>query len=205
MGAHATSKVILWDLMDTVVKDPFFTHMPAFFGLSFEELIAQKHPSVWSEFELGQIDEDELLERFFLDGRPVDGSRLKQTLLDAYHYIDGMEALLQALKARGVPMYALSNYPHWYALIEQRLHLSRYLDLSFISCRIAARKPDARAYQIPCERLGRPPADFVFVDDRKENVDAARVQGLDGILFDGDVPSLTASLERTLAANPPGR
>lgn len=39
--------VLLLDVMDTVVYDPFFHDMPRFFGLSFKELLAAKHPTAW--------------------------------------------------------------------------------------------------------------------------------------------------------------
>lgn len=34
----ASRPILLFDIMDTVVKDPFFERMPAFFGLTFEEV-----------------------------------------------------------------------------------------------------------------------------------------------------------------------
>lgn len=41
-----TSKpVLLLDIMDTIVTDPFFEHMPRFFNMSFKELLAAKHPT----------------------------------------------------------------------------------------------------------------------------------------------------------------
>ena len=43
--------VLLFDVMDTLVYEPFHHEMPAFFGLSFDELMAAKHPTAWVEFE----------------------------------------------------------------------------------------------------------------------------------------------------------
>ena len=43
--------ILLFDVMGTLVHDPFFEEMPEFFGLSFDELLAVKHPSAWVEFE----------------------------------------------------------------------------------------------------------------------------------------------------------
>lgn len=34
----AKAPVILLDIMDTVVKDPFYTHMAGYFDLSFDEV-----------------------------------------------------------------------------------------------------------------------------------------------------------------------
>jgi len=49
--------VLLFDIMDTLVRDPFYQDVPAFFGMPFKELIDVKHPTAWIEFEKGLIDE----------------------------------------------------------------------------------------------------------------------------------------------------
>jgi HAD superfamily hydrolase (TIGR01509 family) len=187
-------EVILWDVMDTLVRDPFFTHMAGFFGLSFEELLARKHRTTWVDFEVGKTDERGLYERFFADGTPIDGPRFKQHVRDAYTWIDGIEALLHDLKANGVEMHALSNYPTWYLLIEERLQLSRYIELSFFSCDTGVRKPAPEAYLGACQKLGRRPDECLFIDDREKNVAAARAVGMHGLTFTGDVSALRVAL-----------
>ena len=49
--------ILLFDIMDTLVRDPFYEDVPAFFGMSLKELIDCKHPTAWAEFEKGLIDE----------------------------------------------------------------------------------------------------------------------------------------------------
>lgn len=61
--------------------DPFFNDMPAFFNMSFKELLASKHPSTWIEFECGHITEDELAAKFFADGRAFDGPALRRMMV----------------------------------------------------------------------------------------------------------------------------
>ena len=186
--------VILWDVMDTLVRDPFFTHMARFFGFSFEEMLRRKHPHTWVRFELGLVDEQELFDRFFADGTKFDGPAFKQHVRDAYAWIDGIEPLLQELSVAGVAMHALSNYPPWYRLIDERLQLSRYVELTFFSCDTGVRKPAPDAYLGACRSLGRAPAECLFVDDRADNCDAARAAGLHAIHFQGDVLALRAAL-----------
>jgi HAD superfamily hydrolase (TIGR01509 family) len=187
-------EVILWDVMDTLVRDPFFTHMADFFGLSFDELLRRKHPTAWSKFELGKLDEQGLFDQFFADSTPIDGPAFKRCVGEAYAWIDGIEPLLIELKAAGVPMHALSNYPPWYQLIEDRLRLSRYVDLTFFSCDTGVRKPAPDAYLGACRKLERRPDQCLFVDDRSLNTDAAREVGLHALQFTGDVAALRASL-----------
>jgi FMN hydrolase / 5-amino-6-(5-phospho-D-ribitylamino)uracil phosphatase len=186
--------VILWDLMDTLVRDPFFTHMAPFFGLGFEELLASKHPSAWGEFELGRIDEQELYQRFFRDGRAIDGEGLKRCMQHAYAWIEGMEPLVQELQGRGVQMHLLSNYPHWYRLCDERLGVSRYVRLSFVSCHTGVRKPAPEAYLNACRTLNVGPGDCLFVDDREPNCEAARALRMDSVRFEG-VDALRKALE----------
>lgn len=186
--------IILWDIMDTLVRDPFHTHMPAFFGYSFEALVQRLMPKNWVEFELGQLEEAAFYERFFRDLTPIDGPGLKRCMAEAYAWIEGVEPLLVELKQRGVRMHALSNYPPWYQLVEQRLGLSRYIELSFISCLTGVRKPASEAFLGPCRALGVEPSQCLFIDDRASNCDAARALGLSALQFRGSSAALRAEL-----------
>eukprot|EP00879_Flechtneria_rotunda_P024364 GHRR01025823.1.p1 GENE.GHRR01025823.1~~GHRR01025823.1.p1 ORF type:complete len:153 (+),score=19.10 GHRR01025823.1:97-555(+) len=69
-------QTVLLDVMDTIIQDPFFEHMPRFFNISFKELLAAKHPTAWVEFESGVINQDQLFAKFFADGRSFDGQAL---------------------------------------------------------------------------------------------------------------------------------
>lgn len=187
--------VLLLDVMDTLVYDPWHAEVPALFGLTLPELLAQKHPTAWQEFELGGLDEETFAARYFADGRAVDPAAFKACLRDAYRWLDGVEELLAELESRGVAMHALSNYPPWFELIEERLGLSRYLSWEFVSCRTGVRKPDRAAYLGPARRLGVAPGDCLFVDDKARNVAGAEAVGMPAIEFES-----AAQLRRELAA-----
>ncbi len=177
--------VLLLDVMDTLVREPWFEDAPAFFGMSLEELHAAKHPTAWIAFEEGRLDEEAFLDGFFRDGREFDRAGFLAHLRAGYRWLPGMEALLAELRGAGVPMHALSNYPTWYRAIEEDLGLGRFLAWSFVSCETGLRKPDLRAYTHAVEELGVPAADCLFVDDREENVAAAREAGMDAVRFTG--------------------
>jgi len=174
--------IILWDIMETLVTEPFYDAMPAFFQMTLDELLQVKHPTTWLEFEKGEIDETEHFRRFFRDGRPIDGPGLRQCVLRGYRWIEGMQPLVAELHERGYPMHALSNYPIWYELIEQRLCLSRYLHWTFVSCHTGVRKPDADAFLGAARALEVEPDQCLFIDDRAVNVEAARRLNMDTIL-----------------------
>jgi FMN hydrolase / 5-amino-6-(5-phospho-D-ribitylamino)uracil phosphatase len=176
---------ILFDVMDTLVSDPFFDVVPAFFGVTLPVLLEQKHPTAWIEFEIGARTPREYYEGMFLDGRSFDHDAFELAVRGSYRFLDGVEPLLKDLVERQHHMHALSNYPTWYRWIEQKLALSRYVAWSFVSCHTKLRKPDPAAYLNAAESLGKKPEDCLFIDDRPLNCAAAEAVGMQTILFSG--------------------
>ena len=68
------------------------------------------------------------------------------------------------------------------------------------SSAVGMRKPDERIYRLTCERIGVDPTAAVFVDDNRDNVDAARAVGMEAVHFGDDpwvaIDELDAILER---------
>jgi HAD superfamily hydrolase (TIGR01509 family) len=173
----------LFDVMDTLVHEPFHVEMPAFFGLTLEELMREKHPTAWIEFELGRMSERDFLHGFFRDARAFDHERFLEVVHEAYRWLPGMEALLSGLARSGHAIHALSNYPQWFEAIEARLAPSRFLKWSFVSCRTGVRKPDAQAFIGAAEALGVPASACLLIDDRAVNCQAARAVGMEAVRF----------------------
>ncbi|KFK42385.1 hypothetical protein AALP_AA2G249200 [Arabis alpina] len=161
--------ILLFDIMDTIVRDPFYHDVPSFFRMPMKELLESKHPMAWIEFEKGLIDEEELERNFFIDGRDFDMEGLKECMISGYSYLDGMQELLQTLKADDFEIHAFTNYPIWYKMIEDKLKLSDYLSWTFCSCNAGKRKPDPEFYLQVVGHLGVEPCDCIFIDDRLDN------------------------------------
>ncbi|KAK9789916.1 hypothetical protein WJX73_001873 [Symbiochloris irregularis] len=202
-AAVASSKhVLLFDVMDTIVWDPFFTKTPEFLGMTLKELFAVKHPQTWSKFERGEINEAALFKDFFQDGRSFDGAGLKQAMVSSYCYQPGMQQLLQQLHQAKVPMHVMSNYPAWWQYIEDQLGLSQYLSWTFISCEgpmKGKRKPEPEGFKAVEEHLGlgdtSAGAQLVLIDDRLPNVEGALQAGWDAIHF-RDADQLKGELQQ---------
>ncbi len=186
--ASPDGPALLFDVLGTLVHDPFFDEVPRALGMELEELLRLKHPTSWVEFELGDLTEDELLARFFADGRRFDHAALARSFTENFRFLDGVEPLLQELGARGARPHLLSNYPVWFERIEERLRLSRYADWSFVSCRTRLRKPDPEAYLHAARSLGRSPGECLLVDDVARNVAAAARLGMPAFRFTGAAP-----------------
>ncbi|CAA0829283.1 Haloacid dehalogenase-like hydrolase (HAD) superfamily protein [Striga hermonthica] len=182
-NSHSGKPILLFDIMDTIVRDPFYHHIPPFFGMSMKELLECKHPTAWIEFEKGLISEMELARMFFKDGRPIDLEGLKSCMRQGYTYIPGIEELLADLKKNGYEMHSCTNYPIWYEIIEEKLKLSTFISWTFCSCLMGKRKPDPDFYMDILKHLNVEPACCIFIDDRMRNVEAAIDVGFNGIQY----------------------
>jgi len=180
--------VLLLDVMDTIVRDPFYEDMPAYFNCTLKELFKVKHPTAWLDFEKGLIQDDEFRRSFFEDGREFDErgyQGLKQCMYEGYAWLDGMEDLLGGLLSAGYELNAFSNYPQWYNMIEEKLELSRYIEWSAVSCHTGFRKPDPDAYSAAAARAGAHVDNCIFVDDNLSNIEAATAIGMRAVHFQG--------------------
>jgi 2-haloacid dehalogenase len=107
--------------------------------------------------------------------------------------VPGTRAIFEALAARG-PVYGISNFSR--ELFDRTAPIYPFLSTFtglVLSADVGINKPDPRIYRILCERHGLAPADCIFIDDSAANVEAARAEGMGGIVF-SDASSLSASL-----------
>ncbi len=107
----------------------------------------------------------------------------QQELKEALHPDREMYALAHKLKEGGICVGMLSNINESLAEKVRAHGLYDPFDPCFLSCEIGAEKPDPKAYALLLEALSLPASEVVFIDDRIENVEAARAIGLDAILF----------------------
>ncbi len=92
--------------------------------------------------------------------------------------IDGAIALQRALRAKGVPVFALTNFGKY--SFEEALPKMDFLtdfDRLYVSGRMGVIKPDPRIYEMVEDDCGLPPASLLFTDDRADNITAAARRG----------------------------
>jgi FMN phosphatase YigB (HAD superfamily) len=109
------------------------------------------------------------------------------------------EAAIEALHARGVPQYGLSNISH--ETLDSTLLMSpAFGRLSGIvaSGFEGVMKPDPAIYRLCCARFGLEPGDFLFVDDSADNIAAAAAMGFDTHHFTDPAALLPALQARRL-------
>lgn len=101
------------------------------------------------------------------------GGEIKETL-----------AVFNDLKAAGMPLYALTNWSHEaFPWAYEKYDFMKQFDGIVVSGFEKVMKPDHRIYYLLMERYRINPAESVYIDDNRPNVDAAAALGFHGIHF----------------------
>ncbi len=109
--------------------------------------------------------------------------RLIAAKLAAIKEIPGMISLVKQLQHQGYQTALLSNVRSSQAAIKKQLGYYQLFSPVQLSCDIGIRKPDPQAYEILLSKLHVPPQSVLFIDNRINNVEAAKDVGMDGIVF----------------------
>jgi len=97
---------------------------------------------------------------------------------------DYAETWVRYLKDKGYHVYILSNYAtDTLERTEDKLTFLKYVDGAVFSCQVKQIKPEPEIYKTLLGRYHLDPEKSVFLDDRAENCEAARKQGIHAIQF----------------------
>ena len=121
------------------------------------------------------------------------GERFGETITEP---MPGVHALVEALDARGVPLFAITNFSadFWTPFREREAaFFDRFRDI-VVSGAEKMMKPDPAIYYLALDRFGLRPDQALFVDDRVINVEGALAVGMHAHLFT-DAADLRARLE----------
>lgn len=100
--------------------------------------------------------------------------------------IDGSIALLRALRAKGIPVFALSNFGiDSFAYAQTQYSFLTEFDQLFVSGHLGVIKPASAIYEHVERGSGVPPESLLFTDDLPENIAAAAERGWKTHLFTG--------------------
>lgn len=92
--------------------------------------------------------------------------------------VPGSIELVEALDARGVPLYAITNFgaEFWAAFRPTQPVFRRFRDVVVSGVEKLA-KPDPEIYALAARRFGHAPERMLFIDDNAANIEAARGEG----------------------------
>jgi len=171
--------------------DPRHLYRKLFAGddAAMEEFLATVCNSAWNVRQDG--------------GRPIAEATRELTLAHPHHAemiaafygrfdemmpgpIEGTVAILDELRARGVPVYGLTNFSaETYPRALARFPFIGWLRGVIVSGEHGIVKPDPAIYRLLCDRFAIDPSSAVFIDDAKRNAEGAEAVGIRGIHFTG--------------------
>jgi 2-haloacid dehalogenase len=110
--------------------------------------------------------------------------------------IEGAVALLAELKDAGYELHALTNWScETFPIARRRFPFLLWFETILVSGEECLIKPDPRIFELLLERIGRTPAECLYIDDSARNVAAAAALGFDAIAF-RSAPELRVALAR---------
>lgn len=149
-------------------------------------LDATVRSDVWNESDRSTLSDEELLSRMI--GNAPQYEREIKLLWDhvqlAIWQFDYSRPWIDQLKKNGYHVYILSNYSKYaYEKTIDALSFLADVDGALFSYEVHQVKPEPEIYQSLLRKFHLNAAECVFLDDRKENVEAAKQQGISGIQF----------------------
>jgi putative hydrolase of the HAD superfamily len=161
----------------------------------------------WHRLEVGEIGLDEYFNGVIERAPKVLGREID---LDAYRQFTRDMPLgihwpvvhrIGRLREEGLKVALLTNnVKEFGSAWRSTFPVDELFEVVVDSSAVGMRKPDPRIYLLTCARLDVPPTASVFVDDNRDNVEAARAVGIEAIHFgDEPLPAITeldAILER---------
>ena len=155
-------------------------------------------PRFWNEYDRGTLTIDEAIDelcRLNNCDRPVAEAHMRQAI-DKQEPIGCTEQLIRDLKAAGYRLYVLSNMSREFIAFLRRFPVYGCFDGEVVSCEEGLCKPEPAIYRLLLSRFGLDPAETLFIDDRADNIAAARAEGINGHLFDRHDPAVSCETLR---------
>ncbi|MBT2441751.1 HAD-IA family hydrolase [Streptomyces sp. ISL-36] len=164
---------------------------------------------VWQAGSLGSVSEHEVHARVAAD-LGLDASQVDAFMADLWHdYLgtpnDELIAHVRGLRRR-CRLGILSN--SFVGARERETasyHFDELVEEIVYSHEIGIGKPDPRAFDVMCDRLGVRPEDCLFIDDVMVNVEAAQGAGMQAHLFEGNTETIARIAHHLKAAPAVGR
>lgn len=114
--------------------------------------------------------------------------------------IPGMLEIIQDLKQKGYGIYGLTNWPAaTFAEARRRFRTIGSIENYVVSSSVHLAKPEPAIYQLLLSKYNLNACECIFVDDRKDNVDAAISLGMSGIVYPGSAKQLVPILNIRLS------
>lgn len=178
-------KNIVFDLGRVVfAQDP--TKNSEHFKQFFSYVSLTPMPQFWTDYDLGVSSFDDVAAALAAyRGVKVEyAASMIREAISKQETIAPTGALIADLKAAGYKLYVLSNMSREFIDYLRQQPVYRHFDGEIVSCEEGMVKPQPEIFDLLLQRFDLDPAQTLFIDDRKENVEAAALKGINTVHFD---------------------
>lgn len=178
-------KNVVFDLGRVVfAQDP--AKSTAEFKQFFSYVSLTPMPQFWTDYDKGVLSFDQVAEELaaYRGVEPEFAREMITIAIGKQETIRPTEKLIDELKAAGYKLYVLSNMSREFIDFLRKQKVYENFDGDVVSCEVGIVKPMPEIYNLLLERFNLDPAETIFIDDRKENVDAAVAKGIATFHFD---------------------
>ncbi len=180
-------KAIILDWGGVLIDNPVPGFM-AYYSKYFEvpkKLFIKTASRFYEDFAMGKITENTFWKNIcscLNVAEPATDSLLSEAFSSVYSERGEVLSFVASLKNKGYKLALLSNTEMPMIDFFRKKNYD-FFDVTVFSCMEGIIKPDKKIYEIVLKRLGVKPHEAVFIDDKEENVVAAKVLGINTILF----------------------
>lgn len=192
---------IIFDVGKVLVKYEWEKYLDSFgFSTEKRDKIAKAvfQSKTWDERDRGSESEEYYIEQMIKDA-PQYADDIREVMRrsgETIEMMDYAETWIRYLKDKGYHIYILSNYStYMLEKTQSELAFLEYVDGAVFSCDVKQIKPEADIYRTLLNRYHLEPEKSVFLDDRAENCEGARKEGIHAIQFES-FKQATAELEK---------
>ena len=174
--------VILFDLGGVIINwndNWLYDEITSQLKQPFEKIKSKYNANLCSLFE-SKINESEFWDLVLGSDNIIDDKIISKTFLKKSSINYDFLNFAKSLKTNGQSIGILSNLtPETSTCIEKKL--LEDFDYHFYSNSIKLSKPNPEIYRYVCEQIDS--QKVLFIDDKQENLDAAKVFGMETLLF----------------------
>jgi len=179
-------KAIIFDFGGIFTKernfDTFAKKYSEKFSVDYEELLRIMGEN-WQLVKVNKIDSNVFWEKTS-EYLKYNSEKLRKETIQFFGLRENMLKIAKFLKSEYKLALLTNQIRDWLSEMIKKYKLNDVFDTIVISDEVKLAKPDPRIYQIVLERMGLKPEQCLFIDDKEENIEAARKLKIKTILFE---------------------
>ena len=183
-------KNVIFDVGNVLVSYDWEGYLHSFgYDRETEERLAKVIflSDTWNQRDKGEYPDEHYTEEF-IKAAPDLEKEIREVLRRSPSCISPRDYAVtwtKYLRSKGYHLYVLSNYCEYMLSVNSRdFAFLKNMDGAIFSCQVKMLKPEPEIYQKLLDTYKLKADECVFIDDRKENCQAARALGIKAIVFE---------------------